>query len=26
LHQLLTLKPADPLVSVSDNQLNLFDF
>jgi len=26
LHQLLTLKPADPLGSISDNQLNLFDF
>ena len=26
LHQLLTLKPADPPASASDNQLNLFDF
>lgn len=26
LHQLLTLKPADPHASIFDNQLNLFDF
>lgn len=26
LHQLLTLRPTDPLVSISDNQLNLFEF
>jgi IS4 transposase len=26
LHQLLTLKPINPLMPISDNQLNLFEF